>query len=96
MPASLGGVRWWKAIGLAGAAGVVATGVLLVRGERRRRAYTPDQVREQLHVRYAQVVAAESAETTPAAAVPGPRAWVGRRMARGRRLAERIAKRRGK
>lgn len=41
-------------MGLAGAAGVVATGVVIVRAERRRRAYTPDQVREQLHMRLAQ------------------------------------------
>ncbi len=42
-------------MGLAGVAGVVATGVVVVRAERRRRAYTPDQVREQLHARLAQV-----------------------------------------
>ena len=41
-------------MGLAGAAGVVATGVVIARGERRRRAYTPDQVREQLHARLAE------------------------------------------
>lgn len=56
---------WWKVLGLAGAAGVVATGVVVVRAERRRRAYTPDQVREQLHARFAQVAAAE--ETVEAA-----------------------------
>ncbi|WP_433654308.1 hypothetical protein ACQPW1_26765 [Nocardia sp. CA-128927] len=53
-------MRWWKAVGLAGAAGVVATGVVVVRAERRRRAYTPDQVREQLHVRFAQATSAEA------------------------------------
>ncbi|MFE9323669.1 hypothetical protein ACIHDR_20160 [Nocardia sp. NPDC052278] len=58
-------MRWWKAVGLAGAAGVVATGVVIVRAERRRRAYTPDQVREQLHVRFAQATSAEST-TEPA------------------------------
>ncbi|WP_431971516.1 hypothetical protein [Nocardia sp. bgisy134] len=54
-------MRWWKAVGLAGAAGVVATGVVVVRAERRRRAYTPDQVREQLHRRFAQVASSEAA-----------------------------------
>ncbi|MFE7797647.1 hypothetical protein [Nocardia sp. NPDC057440] len=63
-------MRWWKAVGLAGAAGVVATGVVIVRAERRRRAYTPDQVREQLHVRFAQAVSAQTAVET---AAPGPR-----------------------
>ncbi|MFQ6396102.1 hypothetical protein ACLMAJ_21845 [Nocardia sp. KC 131] len=62
-------MRWWKAVGLAGAAGVVATGVVIVRAERRRRAYTPDQVREQLHVRFAQASSAGEAVET-AAAVP--------------------------
>ncbi|MFC8043408.1 hypothetical protein [Nocardia sp. NPDC057353] len=52
-------MRWWKVLGLAGAAGVVATGAVVVRGERRRRAYTPDQVREQLHTRFAQAAAVE-------------------------------------
>lgn len=53
-------MRWWKVLGLAGAAGVVATGVVVVRGERRRRAYTPEQVREQLHARFAQAAAEEA------------------------------------
>lgn len=52
-------------MGLAGAAGVVATGVVVVRAERRRRAYTPEQVREQLHMRLAQ---AESAQAESAQA----------------------------
>lgn len=61
-------MRWWKVLGLAGAAGVVATGVVVVRAERRRRAYTPDQVREQLQARFAQVAAVEEAVEAP-----GPR-----------------------
>lgn len=44
-------MRWWKVLGLAGAAGVAATGVVIVRSERKRRAYTPDQVRDRLHAR---------------------------------------------
>ncbi|MCU1647935.1 MAG: hypothetical protein JWN03_8210 [Nocardia sp.] len=51
-------------MGLAGAAGVVATGVVVVRAERRRRAYTPDQVREQLHVRFVQAASAEGVTET--------------------------------
>ncbi|GAB4588063.1 hypothetical protein [Nocardia sp. IFM 10818] len=46
-------MRWWKVLGLAGAAGVAATGVVIVRSERKRRAYTPDQVRDRLHARLA-------------------------------------------
>ncbi|MGY4098623.1 hypothetical protein ACW2Q0_03520 [Nocardia sp. R16R-3T] len=75
-------MRWWKAVGLAGAAGVVATGVVVVRAERRRRAYTPDQVREQLHRRFAQAASFEMATET---AAPIPRGTVGIRR-RIRRL----------
>ncbi len=45
--------RWWKVVGLAGVVGVVATGALVARGERERRAYSPDEVRERLHERHA-------------------------------------------
>jgi hypothetical protein len=45
---------WWKIVGLAGLAGVAATGVAVVRTERRRAAYTPEQVRDRLHERYRQ------------------------------------------
>jgi hypothetical protein len=47
-------MRWWKIVGLAGLAGVAATGVVLVRAERRRRAYTPEEIRERLHARVAE------------------------------------------
>nr|WP_280504515.1 hypothetical protein [Nocardia farcinica] len=65
-------MRWWKAVGLAGAAGVVATGVIVARAERRRRAYTPEQVREQLHARFAQATAAAEAAGSVAAAPAEP------------------------
>ncbi|WP_156661440.1 hypothetical protein [Mycobacterium sp. 852002-51163_SCH5372311] len=44
----------WKWIGLAGVAGVVAGGVLVARDQRKRRAYTPDEVRARLHQRLAE------------------------------------------
>ena len=44
-------MRWWKVVGLAGFVGVAATGVVIARAERRRRAYTPDEIRAQLHAR---------------------------------------------
>ncbi|WP_405164182.1 hypothetical protein OG203_03405 [Nocardia sp. NBC_01499] len=72
-------MRWWKAVGLAGAAGVVATGVVVVRAERRRRAYTPDQVREQLHVRFAQATSAQAAVEN---AAPAPRVGLRARLRR--------------
>jgi hypothetical protein len=50
-------VRWWKVVGLAGLAGVAATGVVIARRERKRRAFTPDQVRQRLRARYAEIAA---------------------------------------
>lgn len=47
----------WKWIGLAGAAGVVAGGVLVARDQRRRNAYTPDEIRGRLHQRLAEAEA---------------------------------------
>ncbi len=46
-------MRIWKLIGLAGLAGVATTGALVARAERRRRAYTPDEIRARLHARVA-------------------------------------------
>jgi hypothetical protein len=48
-------VKWWKVVGLAGVAGVAATGVVIARRERQRRMMTPDQVRSRLHRRYAEI-----------------------------------------
>jgi len=42
-------MRWYKVLGLAAFAGVAATGAVIIRDERRRRAYTPDEIRERLH-----------------------------------------------
>lgn len=47
-------MKWWKWLGLAGVAGVTATGVAITRAERRRRAYTADEVRARLHARHAE------------------------------------------
>jgi hypothetical protein len=45
----------WKWLGLAGLAGVAATGVVVVRSERRRAAYTPDEIRARLHERHRKI-----------------------------------------
>jgi hypothetical protein len=47
-------MRWLKVLGLAAFAGVAATGVVVIRDQRRRSAYTPDEVRERLHARLAE------------------------------------------
>jgi LPXTG-motif cell wall-anchored protein len=49
----------WKLLGLAGLAGVAATGVVVVRRRRREhRDYTPEELRARLHERLAQARAA--------------------------------------
>ncbi|HWM03321.1 MAG TPA: hypothetical protein VNP92_13395 [Actinophytocola sp.] len=47
-------MRWWKIVGLAGLAGVAATGAVVARAERRRRAYTPEEIKARLHERVAE------------------------------------------
>jgi hypothetical protein len=54
-------VRWWKLLGLAGVVGVAATGVMIARSERRRRAYTPDEIRARLHARLAEATSEQEA-----------------------------------
>ncbi|MGB9302232.1 MAG: hypothetical protein WCB92_00705 [Mycobacterium sp.] len=44
----------WKWLGMAGVAGVVAGGALVVRDQRKRRAYTPDEIRSRLQQRLAE------------------------------------------
>ena len=47
-------MRLWKLLGLAGLVGMAAGGAVLARAERRRRAYTPEEIRERLHARAAE------------------------------------------
>lgn len=54
--------RWWKIVGLAGLAGVAATGVVVARNQRRRHSYPPDEIRARLQQRHAQAVAAQQQE----------------------------------
>ncbi|GAA0810100.1 hypothetical protein Sya03_46680 [Spirilliplanes yamanashiensis] len=54
--------------GLAGLAGIAATGVVVARAERKRRAYTPDEIRGRLHSRLTE--SAEPPADPPAGATP--------------------------
>lgn len=79
-------VKLWKVLGLAGMAGVAATGVVVARGERHRRSYGPDDVRARLHQRHDD---AQKAQTAPPAAPEVPdrsrrRGWLGRSWTAGR------------
>ena len=62
-------MRWQKVLGLAAFAGVAATGAVIIRDQRRRRAYTPDQVRGRLHARLAQT----TGQPQPPGMCPPPR-----------------------
>ncbi|WP_169988872.1 hypothetical protein [Microbispora sp. H10836] len=59
-------MRWWKILGLAAFTGVAATGVVIARAERRRRAYTPEEIRDRLRARHAEAVAADASPGTTA------------------------------
>jgi hypothetical protein len=50
----------WKWIGLAGLVGVAAGGVLVARDQRRRNAYSPDEIRARLHQRLDEADGAEA------------------------------------
>jgi len=58
----------WKILGLAGIAGVAATGVVVARRRRSQRDYTPDELRERLHSRLAEATARLSEDPTGSAA----------------------------
>lgn len=60
----------WKLLGLAGLAGVAATGAVLARGERQRRAYTPEDVRARLRERHAELEHAPEPSAAAPAAIP--------------------------
>ncbi len=47
-------MKLWKWIGLAGVAGVAASGAVIARDQRRRAQVTPDEVRARLHERLAE------------------------------------------
>jgi hypothetical protein len=47
----------WKWIGLAGVAGVAATGVVVTRRRRAQQQYTPEELRARLHDRLAEAMA---------------------------------------
>jgi hypothetical protein len=51
----------WKLVGLAGLAGVAATGVVVARKRRAQQEYAPDELRERLHRRLADAEVQEQA-----------------------------------
>jgi hypothetical protein len=56
----------WKLVGLAGVAGVAATGVVVARKRRAHVEYDPEELRERLRQRLAQVPRVTGAAAPPA------------------------------
>src|SRR5687767_5366040 len=54
--------NYWKLLGVAGVAGVAAGGVVVARRRRAHAAISPDELRDRLHRRLAEVERAEDAE----------------------------------
>jgi hypothetical protein len=57
----------WKLVGLAGLAGVAATGVVVARRRRAPAEYTPDELREKLHRRLEDAAPGNGGACQPAA-----------------------------
>jgi len=64
----------WKLLGLAGVAGVAATGVIVARKNRIQSEYTPDEIRERLRRRVAEVTRHGDGATPHENQPPDPRA----------------------
>ena len=54
-------MKLWKVLGVAGLAGVAATGAIIARDERRRAQLTPDEVRDRLRQRLEEIDSPTSA-----------------------------------
>lgn len=60
-------MKLWKVLGIAGLAGVAATGVIMARDQRQRVQLEPDAIRSRLHQRLEQAGSPEQ----PGPAAPG-------------------------
>jgi hypothetical protein len=56
----------WKLIGVAGLAGVAATGVVIARKRRAQQDYDPDELRDRLHRRLGEIDTGGEGATAPA------------------------------
>jgi hypothetical protein len=55
----------WKLIGVAGLAGVAATGVVVARKRRAQHDYDPDELRDKLHRRLAEIATCSEGTRAP-------------------------------
>jgi hypothetical protein len=56
-------MKLWKALGLAGLAGVAATGAIIARDQRQRAQLTPEQIRDRLHERVEAIDRSQSTDS---------------------------------
>jgi hypothetical protein len=63
--------RTWKLLGIAGLAGVTATGVVVARRKRAQVEYDPDALRARLHARLAEIPRAEPVGEGAGPVAPG-------------------------
>ena len=61
-------MKWWKLLGMAGVAGVAATGAVIARDQRHRNAYSADEVRARIHERAEEALVADESPADPGAA----------------------------
>jgi hypothetical protein len=61
-------MKLWKALGLAGLAGVAATGAIIARDQRQRAHLTPEEIRERLRQRVAETESAQDSTESSARA----------------------------
>jgi hypothetical protein len=59
-------MKLWKALGLAGLAGVATTGAIIARNQRARTQLTPEEIRDRLHRRLAEADAADRQDDSTA------------------------------
>ena len=56
-------MKLWKVLGLAGLAGVAASGAIIARDQRQRAQLSPEEVRDRLHERLASTTSEGETET---------------------------------
>ena len=61
-------MKLWKALGLAGLAGVAATGAIIARDQRQRAQLSPQEIRERLRQRVAETESAQDSTESSARA----------------------------
>ena len=74
-------MNFWKALGIAGIAGVAAAGVIIAREQRQRTQLAPEEIRARLHERLEQAPEAPARDAVPDALVSPAtrRRWLPRR-----------------